>query len=84
MEHPVELLLSDEYVEFSKKVTDLHVKKKSLKDAFKVKIEELQKQLKDACKSVDDEAKVLAQEWELWKEGQTKSKTMPQFIHKGT
>jgi len=63
METSVELLLSDEYVIFSQKIVDLHNKKKSLKEDFKVKFEELQKNLKELCKSVDDEAKILMQEW---------------------
>jgi len=77
MEYPIELLLSDEYVEFSKKVADLHNKKKLLKDEFKAKLEELQKVLKDACKAVDDEAKVLLSEWENW----VKQKLDPRLSH---
>jgi CRISPR/Cas system CMR subunit Cmr6 (Cas7 group RAMP superfamily) len=66
MEYPVELLLSDEYIEFSQKVADLHVKKKLLKEEFKTKLDELQKKLKDDCKNVDAEAKVLVKNWESW------------------
>ena len=72
MEHSIELLLSDEYVDFSKKVADLHVKKKALKDEFKAKLEELQKALKEVCKNIDEEAKVLVKNWENWTTEQQK------------
>ena len=66
LNYSIELLLSDEYVDFSKKVADLHVKKKALKDEFKAKFEELQKTLKEVCKNIDEEAKVLVKNWESW------------------
>ena len=72
MEHSIELLLSDEYVDFSKKVADLHVKKKALKDEFKAKLEELQKALKEVCKNIDEEAKLLVKNWENWTAEQQK------------
>lgn len=77
MEHSIELLLSDEYVDFSKKVADLHVKKKILKDEFKAKFEELQKTLKEVCKNIDEEAKVLVKNWETWAAGQKGEKNEP-------
>jgi predicted transport protein len=72
LNYPIELLLSDEYVDFSKKVADLHIKKKAFKDEFKAKFEELQKALKEVCKNIDEEAKVLVKNWENWTAEQQK------------
>jgi ABC-type Zn uptake system ZnuABC Zn-binding protein ZnuA len=62
----VELLLTPEYVDFSKKIAELYALKKSLKDDFKKKYEEYQKSLK----VLDENAKQCVADWEKWKSSQ--------------
>lgn len=59
----IDVFLSDQYVEFSKKIAEIHTKKKTMKEEFKAKFEEFNKQLK----VLDDEARKAVAEWEAWK-----------------
>lgn len=67
MSEQIEFLLSDEYVQFSQKIAEIHAWKKALKEEFKKKYDEYQKSLT----SMDDEAKLALQNFEQWK-GQEK------------
>lgn len=59
----LEYLLSDEYVQFSQRIAEIHALKKSCKEEFKKKHEEYQANLK----SLDGEATIAAQKFEDWK-----------------
>ena len=56
-------LLSDEFVEFSKKVAEIYTEKKRLKQ----EMQELYKSLQAQAKLLDDEAAILQEEFEEWK-----------------
>ena len=64
----VEFLLSDEYVKFSQRITELHALKKSLKEEFKKKYDIYQKELQ----TLDGEAHTAQQRFEEWKATQVK------------
>ena len=55
----VDVFLSDQYIEFSKKIAEIYTKKKTMKEEFKAKFEEFNKQLK----VLDDEARKVIVEW---------------------
>ena len=59
----LEYLLSDEYVQFSQRIAEIHALKKSCKEEFKRKHEEYQANLK----SLDTKALEAAQKFEEWK-----------------
>lgn len=65
MTHPLEVLLSDEFAEFSGKVTALHEKKKELKREFKKYFEDH----KAEVKGIDEEAKGLQDGFNAWAGG---------------
>jgi len=62
--HAPEILLSDEFADFSGKVTALHEKKKELKMEFKKYFEKH----KADVKGIDEEAKKLQDEFNSWAE----------------
>lgn len=67
-------LLSDEFVEFSKKISDIHAKKKELKAELKEFYDKVSSQIK----TLDKEANILNEEFESWKnshEGEKVEKT---------
>lgn len=64
----LESLLSDEFVEFSKKVEDIHNRKKSLKAEFQQVQIEFQKNLT----TLNHEAQVTQAEFEAWQESKVK------------
>lgn len=72
MTHPPEVLLSDEFAEFSGQVTALHEKKKELKMDFKRYFEKH----KAEVKGIDEEAKKLQDGFNLWAD-QPKKPTTP-------
>jgi hypothetical protein len=63
---PPEVLLSDQFAEFSGKVTALHEKKKELVAEFKKAYEKH----KADVKAIDDEAAGLQTEFNTWTEDQ--------------
>jgi septation ring formation regulator EzrA len=63
----LEHLLSDEYVQFSQVVAEIHALKKACKEDFKKKHEEYQANLK----SLDAKAVEAAQKFEEWKAAKT-------------
>ncbi len=66
----VEFLLSDEYVKFSQRITELHALKKALKEEFKKKYDEYQKSLA----GLDEEANSAQSVYETWKATQQNKK----------
>lgn len=70
MTHLPEVLLSDEFAEFSGKVTALHEKKKELKMEFKRYFEKH----KAEVKGIDEEAKKLQDSFNIWADPPTKTK----------
>lgn len=59
----IDLLLSDEFVEFSAKIAEIHNTKKKMKEDFKKTYEEFQAKLA----SLDTTAAELTNAWESWK-----------------
>lgn len=71
MHSEADVYLSDNFAEFSGKITALHERKKEMFAEFK----KLWDEHKVAMKAIDDEALGLKDGFELWKETQTKAKT---------
>ena len=69
METPIELLLTDEYVNFSTKLAEIHFERKELKEAWKKKHEEFQANLKALEKRAWD----AVGEWDEWKNTKLKN-----------
>lgn len=67
----VELLLSDEFVEFSTKVKEIHEAKKAKQLEFKAVYDKY----KADVQVMDDAAKSLQEIFETWKSGQNAAKT---------
>lgn len=67
----IDLLLSDEFVEFSAKIKEIHEKKKSKQSEFKA----LYDKFKAEVQSLDDEAKGLKSDFEVWKTSQMNGAT---------
>lgn len=63
-----ELLLTDEFVEFSKAIAEVHEEKKVLEAEFKKHFEAY----KAAKKSMEDRVSEANAKWEEWKKGQGK------------
>jgi uncharacterized protein YoxC len=55
-----ELLLSDEFVEFAKKIAELHQKKKTLSNELKLLVQKHQKEIND----INDQVAKLNQEFQ--------------------
>lgn len=55
--------LSDQFIEFSKKIAEIHEQKKNKTKELKKIYEEFQSQIKD----LENQANVLAAEFEEWK-----------------
>jgi hypothetical protein len=55
--------LSDEFVEFSAKINDIHVKKKALKEEY----ERFKETFNDNVKSLNETANSLIKEFDAWK-----------------
>lgn len=64
----VELLMSDEFVDFSKKIAVLHETKKAQEKELKKVYEEY----KAAFKKIDAQAAELQKEFDAWKASQTR------------
>jgi len=62
-------LLTDEFVEFSQAIKELHVQKKAKADDFKVLYQAYKKEVKE----LDDQAEKLQAEFNDWVANQTKS-----------
>lgn len=60
---PLDILLSDRFVEFSKQIEAIHVAKKTMKAEFKKQYDAFQKKIDD----LDAQAKKLMAEFENWK-----------------
>lgn len=56
----VERLLSEDFIEFSKKISELYAVKREKKQAFKIVYEQYQKDIAD----LEEQAKVLKTEFE--------------------
>lgn len=67
MEH-VEFLLSEEFIRFSKKIEELAIKKKELKEELKEFYNKINEQIKD----LEVKAKEAQQEFEDWKASNVK------------
>lgn len=67
----IDMLLSDEFVEFSGKIKELHERKKTKQSEFKA----LYDKFKAEVQAMDDEAKGLQKDFETWKDGQGKVTT---------
>lgn len=65
----VDFLLTDEFIEFSKKIEGLAAKKKELKVQLKEYYDGINVQIKD----LENQAKVAQQEFEDWKQSKQKS-----------
>jgi len=65
---PVEFLLSDSFVEFSKKIVEIAEQKKRLKAEFKVVYDKFQSDLKE----LENAAMTIQNEFEEWKKSVTK------------
>lgn len=63
-------LLSDEFIEFSKKISDIHSKKKALKAELKEFYDKVSSQIK----TLDKEAVILNDEFEAWKNNHAEEK----------
>lgn len=63
-----ELLLTDEFVEFSKAIAEVHEEKKVLEAEFKKHFEAY----KAAKKSLEDRVAAVSGKWEEWKKTQSK------------
>lgn len=63
----VELLLSDEFVVFSQKITEIHAEKK----AKKAELKALYDKMKTEIDELDENAKTLNAEFEEWKKSKT-------------
>lgn len=63
-----ELLLTDEFVEFSKTIAEAHESKKALEAEFKKHFEAY----KAEKKQIEDTVAEASSRWEDWKKGQTK------------
>lgn len=70
---PPEVLLSDQFAEFSGKVTALHEKKKELIAEFK----KMYEKHKADVKAIDDEAAGLQTQFTAWTQEQTAPKEPP-------
>ena len=66
-----EFLLSDEFTNFSVKISDLHKQKKDFETEFKKMFAEH----KARCKALDEEALQLQQEFDNWVIEKTKEKS---------
>ena len=65
----VDLLLSDEFVEFSEKISKIHEEKK----AKKAELKALYDKMKAEIETLDDNANALNDEFEAWKESKTEA-----------
>jgi len=65
----LDILLSDQFIEFSKKIAAIAEKKKVEKQEF----EKVFEAFKKTMKSLDDEAKKLQKDFEKWKDDKNKS-----------
>lgn len=65
-----ELLLTDEFVEFSKAIAEVHEEKKVLEADFKKHFEAY----KASKKSLEDKVSAVSAKWEDWKKEQLQSK----------
>ena len=65
-----DLLLTDEFVAFSKAIAEAHEEKKVLEAEFKKHFENY----KTVKKSIEDRVASSSAEWEDWKKTQTQSK----------
>lgn len=65
----LEFLLTDNFQEFSTKIAEIHSEKKKKKEALKMIYEKTQQELKQ----LDNQAKTIYEEFELWKKSQSNS-----------
>jgi cell fate (sporulation/competence/biofilm development) regulator YlbF (YheA/YmcA/DUF963 family) len=65
--------LSDEFVEFSAKINDIHVKKKALKEEY----ERFRETFNENVKSLNETANSLIKEFDAWKEEFEKNSKSP-------
>jgi hypothetical protein len=65
-----ELLLSDEFVAFSKTIAQVHEEKKTLEDGFKKLFDEYKARKKD----MEGKVAEASAQWEAWKKEQTSPK----------
>lgn len=65
----IDALLSDEFVSFSQKVSEIHLEKKKMKQELKDIYEKMQTKIKE----LDLQAKNLAENFEKWKKSINKS-----------
>jgi regulator of replication initiation timing len=66
-----EYLLTDQFVEFSQKITNIHAQLKALKESFKEQYDEFTKQ-----KSLlEDQKEEAVKEWEDWVAKQRKAES---------
>ncbi len=65
----IDILLSDEFVEFSGKIKELHERKKTKQNEFKALFDKF----KAEVQAMDDEAKGLQTDFETWKNNQVKT-----------
>ncbi len=63
MSDDIGLFLSDEFVHFSKKIAEVHAKKKEMQ----VKLKEVYAKFQKEGTKLDEEAKLLQSDWETWK-----------------
>jgi hypothetical protein len=63
-----ELLLTDEFVEFSKTIAEAHEKKKTLEAEFKQFFDAYKAQKKE----IEDRVSTASSQWEEWKKTQSK------------
>ena len=64
----IDLLLTDEFVQFSKDITVVHEEKKKLKDEFKKLYDKFQADVA----ALDAKAQEASQKWDAWKAGHEK------------
>lgn len=65
----IDALLSDEFVTFSQRVSEIHQEKKKMKQELKEMYEKIQIKIKD----LDSQAKSLAENFEKWKNSLSKN-----------
>ncbi len=78
MSENLEFLLSDEFVEFSQKISEVHARKKAKSEEMK----KIYEGFKEEIKVLEDEAKGILKDWEAWKNGQGKISTPTPKVEK--
>lgn len=69
----IDTLLSDEFVAFSQKVSEIHQEKKKMKQELKEMYEKIQTKIKE----LDAQAKSLADNFDKWKKSIVKNEEKP-------